>query len=40
MYDNGKTPDSVSLNVKGNTLTWSASGDKDVVGYRVYQGLI
>jgi penicillin-binding protein 1B len=38
MSDNGKKPDSVSLKVKGNTLTWSASGDNDVVGYRVYQG--
>ncbi len=38
MVDNGKNPDSVSLNVSGNTLTWSASPDNDVVGYRVYQG--
>ncbi|MEH7374701.1 transglycosylase domain-containing protein [Neobacillus drentensis] len=38
MYDNGKNPDSVVLKVEGNTLTWSASGDNDVVGYRVYQG--
>ncbi|WP_066258182.1 transglycosylase domain-containing protein [Neobacillus drentensis] len=38
MYDNGKNPDRVSLTVKGNTLTWSKSGDNDVVGYRVYQG--
>ncbi|MFB5198514.1 transglycosylase domain-containing protein [Neobacillus sp. KR4-4] len=38
MYDNGKTPASVSVNAKGNTISWSASGDKDVVGYRIYQG--
>jgi penicillin-binding protein len=38
MVDNGKNPDSVSLSVSGNTLTWSASGDNDVIGYRVYQG--
>jgi penicillin-binding protein len=38
MSDNGKNPDSVSLNVKGTTLTWSKSGDNDVVGYRIYQG--
>jgi penicillin-binding protein 1B len=38
MSDNGKNPDGVSLTVSGNTLTWSASPDKDVVGYRVYQG--
>ncbi len=38
MYDDGKNPDRVSLNVKGNTLTWSKSGNNDVVGYRVYQG--
>jgi penicillin-binding protein len=38
MYDDGKNPDRVSLNVKGNTLTWSKSGNNDIVGYRVYQG--
>ncbi len=38
MVDNGKKPDGVSLAVSGSTLTWSASPDNDVVGYRVYQG--
>jgi penicillin-binding protein len=38
MADNGKTPGPVTLSVSGSTLSWSASPDKDVVGYRVYQG--
>ncbi|WP_066311182.1 transglycosylase domain-containing protein [Bacillus sp. FJAT-29814] len=38
MGDNGKKPDGVYLTVSGNTLTWTASPDNDVVGYRVYQG--
>ncbi|MGG3466378.1 transglycosylase domain-containing protein [Neobacillus pocheonensis] len=38
MVDNGKNPNGVSLSVSGSTLTWAASGDYDVVGYRVYQG--
>lgn len=38
MGDNGKNPDGVSLTVTGSTLAWSASPDKDVVGYRVYTG--
>jgi penicillin-binding protein 1B len=38
IVDNGKTPDSVGLVGSGNTLTWSASPDNDVIGYRVYNG--
>jgi len=38
MVDNGKRPNAVSLSISGNTLSWSSSGDNDVVGYRVYQG--
>ncbi|MFJ7727242.1 transglycosylase domain-containing protein [Neobacillus sp. NPDC097160] len=38
MVDNGKKPDGVGLSVSGTTLTWNASPDNDVVGYRVYQG--
>ncbi|MGG1575552.1 transglycosylase domain-containing protein [Fictibacillus sp. NRS-1165] len=35
--ENGKTPDTVSgLSAKGGKLTWSDSGESDVVGYRVY----
>lgn len=35
--DNGKQPDAVSLVASGNQLSWSPSGDNDVVGYRIYQ---
>jgi penicillin-binding protein len=38
MVDNGKKPDIVHLTASGNTLTWSAASDNDIVGYRVYQG--
>lgn len=38
MVDNGKRPDAVHLTISGNTLKWSTPPDKDVVGYRVYQG--
>ncbi|UZJ80278.1 transglycosylase domain-containing protein [Fictibacillus sp. KU28468] len=35
--ENGKNPDTVSgLSSKGGKLSWSASGESDVVGYRVY----
>ncbi|MDQ0196976.1 transglycosylase domain-containing protein [Neobacillus ginsengisoli] len=37
MVDNGKTPDSVNVTASGSILTWSTSGDNDVIGYRVYQ---
>jgi penicillin-binding protein len=38
MVDNGKRPDKVSLGVSGNTITWSASAENDVIGYHVYKG--
>lgn len=38
MADNGRAPGSVPLSVSGSTIRWSASPDKDVVGYRIYQG--
>lgn len=38
MVDNGKRPDKVNLAVSGNTLSWSASVDNDVIGYRIYKG--
>lgn len=38
MVDNGKKPNPVNLKASGNTLTWSAATDKDVVGYRIYRG--
>jgi penicillin-binding protein 1B len=37
IVDNGKTPDGVTLSLSGNNLIWSAPGDNDIVGYRVYQ---
>jgi penicillin-binding protein len=40
MVDNGKRPDTVSLSVSGNTLSWSPPADNDVIGYRVYKGVI
>lgn len=38
MADNGKNPNPVGLKASGNTLTWSAASDNDVVGYRIYRG--
>ncbi|MCM3569624.1 transglycosylase domain-containing protein [Neobacillus mesonae] len=37
MKDNGKKPNPVGLKMSGNTLSWSAASDKDVVGYRIYR---
>jgi penicillin-binding protein 1B len=37
IVDNGKRPDGVNLTLSGNKLAWSAPGDNDIVGYRVYQ---
>lgn len=36
IVDNGKVPDPVKLAATGNHLSWSASLDNDVIGYRVY----
>ncbi|MEH7106373.1 transglycosylase domain-containing protein [Bacillus sp. JJ1764] len=38
MVDNGKNPNSVTLSISGNTLSWTSSGDNDVIGYRLYKG--
>lgn len=35
--DNGKAPGAPKISSSGNTITWSRSGEKDVIGYRVYQ---
>jgi penicillin-binding protein len=35
--ENGKPPSSVTLTVSGNTLSWNAVPDPDIIGYRVYQ---
>ncbi|WP_221566413.1 transglycosylase domain-containing protein [Alkalihalobacillus sp. TS-13] len=37
LKDNGKAPGAVSLKRNGATLTWNASGEKDVIGYRIYR---
>ncbi|MGP4078314.1 transglycosylase domain-containing protein [Pseudalkalibacillus sp. R45] len=37
LKDNGKAPGAVSLKRSGSTLTWNASGEKDVIGYRIYR---
>ncbi|WP_349408164.1 transglycosylase domain-containing protein [Pseudalkalibacillus sp. SCS-8] len=37
LKDNGKAPSAVSLKKKGSSLTWGASGEKDVIGYRIYR---
>lgn len=37
LSDNGKTPGAIGgLSISGGKLTWSKSGESDVVGYRVY----
>ncbi|MCF6408792.1 transglycosylase domain-containing protein [Pseudalkalibacillus salsuginis] len=37
LKDNGKAPGAVSLKRSGSTLSWNASGEKDVIGYRIYR---
>ncbi|WP_257352218.1 transglycosylase domain-containing protein [Pseudalkalibacillus decolorationis] len=37
LKDNGKAPGAISIKKSGSALTWGASGDKDVVGYRIYR---
>ncbi|WP_261130762.1 transglycosylase domain-containing protein [Bacillus sp. Marseille-Q3570] len=37
LKDDGKAPGAVSLKRSGATLTWNASGEKDVIGYRIYR---
>lgn len=37
LKDNGKTPAKISaVKLNGTTLSWSKSGENDVIGYRVY----
>lgn len=35
--DNGKAPNALKINLKGDTITWNKHGEKDVIGYRVYK---
>ncbi len=36
--DNGRTPDTLtSASISGETLTWEAHPDNDVIGYRIYR---
>ncbi|MEI2462824.1 transglycosylase domain-containing protein [Bacillales bacterium AN1005] len=35
--DNGKAPAAPKVSNSGSTIAWSKSGEKDVIGYRVYQ---
>ncbi|HWO75461.1 MAG TPA: transglycosylase domain-containing protein [Bacillus sp. (in: firmicutes)] len=37
MKENGKVPAPLTISSSGQTLTWKAHGENDVVGYRVYQ---
>ncbi|WLD92392.1 transglycosylase domain-containing protein [Alkalihalobacillus sp. AL-G] len=37
LKDNGKAPGAVSIKKSGAALTWGASGENDVVGYRIYR---
>ncbi len=36
--ENGKSPGAVGgISISGNTLNWGASGESDIVGYRIYR---
>ncbi len=37
LNDNGKAPSAPSVTANGKAISWSASGDSDVIGYYVYQ---
>ncbi len=37
LTDNGKAPGAPKISSSGSTITWSRSGENDVIGYRVYQ---
>ena len=37
LNDNGKAPGAPSVTANGKAISWSASGDSDVIGYYVYQ---
>jgi penicillin-binding protein len=37
LEENGKKPDPLSLQLKGNTLRWNQHHEQDVIGYRVYR---
>ncbi|MCF6138245.1 transglycosylase domain-containing protein [Pseudalkalibacillus berkeleyi] len=37
LADNGKAPSAVGIKKSGSSLTWGASGENDVIGYRVYR---
>jgi penicillin-binding protein 1B len=36
LSENGRVPAAVGLSANGNTLTWAAHPENDVVGYRIY----
>nr|WP_295974735.1 transglycosylase domain-containing protein [uncultured Bacillus sp.] len=36
LSENGKVPSAVAVSVSGNTISWSGSGENDIVGYRIY----
>lgn len=38
LKDNGKAPAAPSIKASGQTITWGAHPEKDVIGYRVYSG--
>ncbi|MGM7702351.1 transglycosylase domain-containing protein [Pseudalkalibacillus sp. Hm43] len=37
LNDNGKAPGAVGIKKSGSSLTWGASGENDVIGYRIYR---
>lgn len=37
LSDNGKAPNAPAVTVNGKSLSWSTTGDNDVIGYYVYQ---
>ncbi|SFB17724.1 MULTISPECIES: transglycosylase domain-containing protein [unclassified Bacillus (in: firmicutes)] len=34
--ENGKAPAPVSVTATGNSITWTANAEKDIIGYRIY----
>ncbi|WP_026582524.1 transglycosylase domain-containing protein [Bacillus sp. J33] len=38
LQDNGKAPAALNIKASGDTITWGAHPEKDVIGYRVYSG--
>jgi penicillin-binding protein len=38
LEDNGRAPAALSIKASGQTVTWGAHPEKDVIGYRIYSG--